>query len=188
MNEYKYFLEAFKEFSEIDAIRKKVAYFHEKEITAWEKWLQLELMFFLESKGIKIWIEDQYDRDKRSAIKNLNRVDLTYRRPNTFSDLYVALELKINNYPEYSIKKAIEEDLYGLAEIRPNDWEFRAVISVAIYRVEREQSKYIDLIDEIGTHMNLGEYRVAIFGWESPSLSGATRQNYKQWLRENITV
>jgi len=190
MTEYEFFINAFVEFSKNKAIKKKVKYFYTNEITAWEKWLQLEFMYFLdEQKDIEIYVEDQFNRDKRSASKWINRVDLTYRRPKTSSDFYVGLELKINKFPECSIKQAIEDDLYGLSEILPNEWPFRAIISVAIYqRNARKKSKYIDLVGDIGTILKLGDFDVAVICWESEVLEKASRDSYKQWLKKKMPL
>ncbi len=190
MRESEYFINIIEEFAKKKSIRDKLDYFYDNGISAWEKWFQLELRYFLEQKKNEIYIEDLFNRDKRTAKKYLNRVDLTYRRPNTSSEHYVGLELKVVDHPTVSIKKAIDEDLKGMAEILPSEWPFKAVISTAVYKNEGEaiKSKYIDLVDKIGVHLSFGQYYIAIMFWESDILANANRENYKRWLSDNITV
>lgn len=164
--------------------------FEGKPLQRWENWFQMELLYKLKNDGAKyLTFEDAYDHDKRKWLpsskcdSNSARIDIAYQRPYSRPRGYLtALELKVNDCPINSIRSSLI-DLSRIRAFRRNQWCFKAVFSVSMYRTQK-RSKYIDIANDNGAIIDVGPYKAAIMGWEVDTEENATLANYEYWLKE----
>ncbi|MEG3135653.1 hypothetical protein SC206_19020 [Rouxiella sp. T17] len=99
----------------------KLRYINSKKIGDWEKWLQLELEYFIqELDGIEVERELHSSLDKRmDKLKNNAFVDLIFRKNKTIRNSYFFVELKCKPNP-MSLLDAMEEDWEKVRKIKSN--------------------------------------------------------------------
>ena len=103
------------------------------------------------------------------------------------TNLYTAIELKINDDPHLSISGSFV-DLARFSALLNNQWEFRGIFAISIFHNE-PNSKYIkfinnEIIRESVDFVDLGPYKAVVIGWEPKNLSNATLANFKEWLTQ----
>jgi hypothetical protein len=87
------------QFIKDDVVKKKLRMICSSKRNDWEKWLQLELEYFMTTiEGINIEREIQAFPDNRK-LKNKNNmfIDLAFRKKRTRQNAYIFLELKCKN-------------------------------------------------------------------------------------------
>lgn len=87
------------QFIKNDMIKEKLRYICTKERNDWEKWLQLELEFFMSNlPGIIVDREIHAFPDNRKLKDQYNMfIDLAFRKEKTRQNSYIFLELKCTN-------------------------------------------------------------------------------------------
>ena len=166
--------------------RAMLNYFHVNGIERWETWLQLEIAKYMSENLVQnCWIESKYEIDRRTQSENKHRhIDLVFRTPNSSTVYYGAVEMKVRNYPEYSIGNVMK-DLRSIAQIKRSNWEFRSVHALAIF-LHPTASSYRERAEKLGEIVNLGPYTCAVFGWESPGLGDANQEAFGDWVHKTL--
>ena len=192
MKEQTHIIKLLKKASQEPAFLERLEFFHKydkKPLQRWENWLQMELLYFLHKQGVEeLSFEDRISRDKRRRLSSSATgfysasIDIVYKRKSSLQNLYTALELKVGDHPECSIKGSIV-DLERIGCLISRGWYFSSVFSISIYR-HKESSKYIELVKNKGIIMDFGPYKAAILGWESINKSESSLREYQGWLEE----
>ena len=193
-----YIVQALNDMSEDVEFCKRLEYFSKskevyKSLSRWENWFQLELLYHFNKIGVKSYFEVKYVYDKRKILpqakfgKSSAYIDIVYRRKMSSTNLYTAIELKINDDPHLSISGSFV-DLARFSALLNNQWEFRGIFAISIFHNE-PNSKYIkfinnEIIRESVDFVDLGPYKAVVIGWEPKNLSNATLANFKEWLTQ----
>jgi len=184
MSEIAHFIDLLNDLKKKQHIKKRLDFFYDFEHEGWEKWLQMELLYAMnENWGADHYKEIQYDIDKRKSERSFSQLDLVYRRPKTTSDVFVGVELKVINEPNRCIKGSLA-DLQKFSKLKPSQWDFRAIIAMAVYLPEqRENSKALALAREHET-LQFGPYEVAIISWETEPKNEFKFPGFRDWLAQ----
>lgn len=116
----------------------------QKEITGWEIWLQVEFAIFLdEHSNIARWDREYtYSVDGR---KNKNRsliaVDFTFRKKNSSTYRYIALEMKQNKSASSCIR-AMMNDIHKLLSIKRSVDDIRSIWNLGVHLYEEPDVIY----------------------------------------------
>ena len=167
--------------------RAMLDFFCENGVERWETWLQLEMAKYMsDNLAQNWWIESKYEVDRRTQSEKKHRhIDLVFRTPNSSTVHYGAVEMKVRNYPEYSIGNVMK-DLRTIAQIKRAQWNFRSVHALAIFLYSNTSSSYRARAEELGEIVNLGPYTCAVFGWESPGLGDANQVAFGAWVNQAL--
>lgn len=180
-------------------IKDMLDYFNSNNLNGWEKWLQFEIGKFLDINQYPMDLECSYSRDKRkNKIKQINRLDIVCRKVNTNTDYFLGIELKINQYPEYSIKPLLE-DLKGIQEITKKDWEFRSIAGIAFYSHDiiynRNYSKYKELVNKLNKKklcklLTISGWECLIISWNASNISDKNniRLEYSSFIKKILNL
>lgn len=157
----------------------------------WEKWLQVELALSLSELGEpEFECVHKYDnRHKKPLVKatyDHAMIDLQFRAKNHLKDRITAIEIKVCE-TEKGLGPILS-DLRRIRALKASQWSFRSVIGILAYsdNDERKATKFTHLAKEIldngGKSLNVGGYRIMVFGWESDNTEGMNQRSYKKWF------
>ena len=107
------------QFIKDDLIKKKLRMICNSKKNDWEKWLQLEIEFFMSSlDGINIEREVQAIPDNRKLKNRSNMfIDLAFRKKRTRQNAYIFLELKCKNNVQ-SLINGFERDIKKINSLK----------------------------------------------------------------------
>jgi hypothetical protein len=176
-------------------------YFTEKNMTGWEKWLQIELALQLNQIG-ESKIEDPffYHMGKlRPMSKNKFEkcfIDLTFRVKNSQRKTIGAIELKVTK--SQNGLKAAFSDLYKISAIKTTNWKFRSVTAILIHPTKDKETKFKRLKEELLNHnlkisdglntqtMSIpnSNFELIMIGWEESLNKNMTTESYRLWIKK----
>lgn len=112
-------------------LKDKIAYFKNKNESGYEKWLQHEIAFWLQThNGHEVNLEWSIDIDKRRSIRDRLLVDLCVNMKSQSNYFLHAVELKVTNQKTAALRQSIL-DLLRFKISREKNWPFRSVTSIA---------------------------------------------------------
>ncbi|NYB31533.1 hypothetical protein [Pantoea agglomerans] len=121
----------------------------------WEKWLQLELEFFINSlSGYTVEREIQALPDKRKMKKRLNMfVDFAIRKKHTKKNSYIFIELKCSTNPQALIN-GFNRDIDKICAIKECIFDTRSFWCVGFHKncTNKSVEKVIDFVNEWNGH------------------------------------
>ena len=106
-------------------VKKMLKYFHENEMMGWEKWLQFELLSYLDSsskvkrKSVKKEVPLNSDGRKPGSRSSM-RVDIEFRLANKQGSQKILLELKCSRIVA-SLHRNILSDIKKIKTLLPTD-------------------------------------------------------------------
>ena len=114
------------------AIKRKIAFFYENHGNGFEKWLQFEMMHWLqENQGHKVYLEAGIAADQRATSKTKFQVDVLVKMKNQANDIFHAVELKVTKGKATAMRKAVL-DLIRLSKSKGSEWDFRSVTAMVV--------------------------------------------------------
>lgn len=117
-------VEAVRKFVKSAAIKRKIAFFYENHGNGFEKWLQFELMHWLQEKqGHKVSLEAGIAADQRMTSKTKLQVDMLVKMKNQANLIFHAVELKVTKGKSTAMRKAVY-DLIRLSKAKDSEWDF----------------------------------------------------------------
>jgi hypothetical protein len=93
------------------ALRKKLIMIRDKELSGWEKWLQIELAIYLDNHKsvMQSGREEKFEIDHRKSDRSHAYVDFVFRKKNASKDFLVAVELKQYNSFKTCLSKMLDD-------------------------------------------------------------------------------
>ncbi|ELY2855195.1 hypothetical protein SMC92_002230 [Cronobacter dublinensis] len=138
-----------------DIIRKKLRMICNSKRNDWEKWLQLELEFFISSlDGFNIDREVQAFPDNRKMKNRLNMfVDFAIRKRRTKLNSYIFIELKCSTNPQALIN-GFNRDINKINAIKKCSYDTRSFWCVGFHKncTEKSIKKMINYVDDWNGH------------------------------------
>lgn len=116
-------------------IKKTLKTINDCKMSGWEKWLQIELAAYLETReDIKAWWrESSYEIDKR-VVESRKRCAVDFLVHQKWKQSHMALELKQVNSPAACIQGMIK-DKKKIETIKTAKYDIRSVWSIGVHRV-----------------------------------------------------
>lgn len=116
-------------------IKKTLGSIDDCKMTGWEKWLQIELAAFLETReDIKTWWrESSYEIDKR-VVESRKRCTVDFLIHQKWKQSHMALEIKQVNSPTVCIQGMIK-DKKKIETIKTAKYDIRSVWCIGVHRV-----------------------------------------------------
>ncbi|AKF37311.1 hypothetical protein LI89_15640 [Yersinia enterocolitica] len=110
-----------------ETIRSKLAYISDKKTNDWEKWLQIELEYFMKNKHQLIVLRETAAIPDKRILKNRYKmyVDIIFRKKRTRINSYIFLELKCTKRVS-ALLKGIEMDINKVNSIRTTEYDQRS--------------------------------------------------------------
>lgn len=137
------------DFLQDETIRKKLRVICSSKLNAWEKWLQLELAFYISSlDGFVVDREVQAIPDNRKMKNRLNMfVDFAIRKKRTKSNSFIFLELKCSTNPQALIN-GFTKDIDKINAIKHCIYDTRSFWCVGFHKncTEKSVSKMADFV------------------------------------------
>ena len=125
-------IDTVRKFVKSAAIKRKIAFFYEHHGNGFEKWLQFEMMHWLqENQGHKVYLEAGIAADQRKTSKTKFQVDVLVKMKNQANDMFHAVELKVTKGKATAMRKAVY-DLIRLSKAKDSEWDFRSVTAMAV--------------------------------------------------------
>ena len=135
-------------FSKQKAIKDKIAFFYKSHGNGFEKWLQFELLHWLDQKqGHQVFPETSFETDKRRTKKYKNQIDLVVNLKGQSNKVNHAIELKVTKSETGTFRKAVR-DLMRLALIKESEWNLRSVTAMVICE-GKDSIKYANYLDNL---------------------------------------
>ncbi|WP_409076065.1 hypothetical protein ACF2G4_20245 (plasmid) [Pantoea sp. C3] len=137
------------QFVKDETVKKKLRFICEKERNDWEKWLQLELEYFMcNLDGIEVDREIEAFPDNRMLKDRYKMyIDLAFRKKRTRQNSFIFLELKCTNSVPYLIR-GFERDITKINALKACIYEQRSFWCVGFHRncTERSVSQINDYV------------------------------------------
>lgn len=155
--DFDFIVKIWEEFINRPKIIKRLNIIHEKGITGWEIWLQIEFATFLESHtDVSDWKRElRYNIDgRRNKIKKCMSIDFLVRRKRAKKAQYIAIELKQNLNVNTCIKKMFE-DYIKVDSIKGSEDDLRSIWNIGVHP---ENSKVDEIIKR---HMLKGDLELS---------------------------
>ena len=125
-------IDTVRKFVKSAAIKRKIAFFYEHHGNGFEKWLQFEMMHWLqENQGHKVYLEAGIAADQRKTSKTKFQVDVLVKMKNQANDIFHAVELKVTKGKATAMRKAVL-DLIRLSKSKGSEWDFRSVTAMVV--------------------------------------------------------
>ena len=125
-------IETARKFVKSAAIKRKIAFFYENHGNGFEKWLQFELMHWLQEKqGHKVYLEAGIAADDRMTSKTKFQVDVLVKMKNQANHIFHAVELKVTKGKSTAMRKAVY-DLIRLSKAKESEWDFLSVTAMVV--------------------------------------------------------
>lgn len=184
----------YKALKDISKKRKKVfELLGTQERFGWEKWLQVELASSLNALGDPEFecvykYDDRFKKSLSKASFEHAMIDLQFRAKNHLKDKITAIEIKVSE-TEKGLGPLLS-DFRKIRAIGSSQWSFRSVIGILAHgkNDEKKATKFSHLAEEIldngGKSLEIGNYQIIVFGWESEATENMSHESYKKWFRE----
>jgi len=176
-------------------IKKMLGILNEQQSGGWEKWFQLELVRYYHDLEHEPHWECGFEKSlQHNPEKLINRLDLVYRKKNTNNNYYNGVEIKVQRFPQYSIK-GILTDLTGVSHIKSSNWELRAVTGLSIYATDiiesvSDNSRYKSFVRRLISSkrakvLKCNGWSCLILGWEANNIStpSTMKKEYQEYIR-----
>jgi hypothetical protein len=141
--DFEFLSRIFDKFFKQKYIRDRLNLIDEKNITGWEKWLQIELAFYLdEQNDVMEWIREvSCSMDNRIAkLKNKGIIDFWLRERNKSTESMIAVELKQHLVAKSCIREMIN-DLNKFHSLKPSEHNYiRTFWCVGIHTTVQEST------------------------------------------------
>lgn len=125
-------VETVRKFVKSAVIKRKIAFFYEHHGNGFEKWLQFEMMHWLqENQGHKVYLEAGIAADDRMTSKTKFQVDVLVKMKNQTNEIFHAVELKVTKGKATAMREAVY-DLIRLSKAKDSDWDFRSVTAMVV--------------------------------------------------------
>ena len=135
------------------AIKRKIAFFYENHGNGFEKWLQFEMMHWLqENQGHKVYLEAGIAADQRATSKTKFQVDVLVKMKNQANDIFHAVELKVTKGKATAMRKAVL-DLIRLSKSKGSEWDFRSVTAMVVCEAIG-RNKYKEFLNALNIKKN----------------------------------
>ncbi len=139
------------DFLQDEVIKRKLRVICGSRLNDWEKWLQLELSFYISS--LDNFIVDREVKaipDNRKMKDRLNMfVDLAIRKKRTKVNSFIFLELKCSTHPQALIN-GFTRDIDKISAIKRCNYDTRSFWCVGFHKncTEKSVRKMIDFVNE----------------------------------------
>lgn len=160
----------------------------------WEKWLQVELAFALQSEGDpEFEARYPYDHTMFKTLKKIGNehgfIDLRFRKKNFQKKWVSAVELKVNK-TERGLRGVLS-DIIKIRAFVKSKWDFRSITVVLAHGESNKQDgKFKRLKNKLIANgareilkPDLG-FQFILIGWEESLVKNMTRDSFKAWAKE----